>query len=87
MISSISTRSMARLGAATLLFSFVAACGSSDQAADSVEQASDVAEQSADEADQAASALSEALRENGLESIASAVQDIDVAALADSEEF
>ena len=71
----------------SLLVLTIASCGSSDDAEEAVEQAADAAEQSADEAEEASAAISDALRENGLESIASAVQDIDFAALADSEEF
>lgn len=63
------------------------ACASSDEAEEAVEDVVDGAEQSVDEADEASSAIADALRENGLESIASAVQNIDFAELADSEEF
>lgn len=73
--------------AVAAIFVIAPACGSSDEAADAVEDVADGAEQSADEAEEASSAISDALRENGLESIASAVQSIDFAELADSEEF
>ena len=73
--------------AATLLAVTIASCGSSGDAEESVEQAVDAAEQSADEAEEASVAIADALRENGLDSIASAVQDVDFAALADTEEF
>lgn len=76
-----------RIAGACLLVATIAGCGSSDDTEQSVEQAVDVAEQSADEAEEASSAIADVLRENGLESIASAVQDIDFAELADSEEF
>ncbi len=84
---SVSKRSITRVGAVALFASSVVACGSSDQADDAADQAADAAEQSVDDAQQAASELSDALRENGLESIASAVEDVDVAELAGSEEF
>lgn len=79
-----------RAAAASLFVVAVAGCGSSDaaeNAGDATEQVADAAGQSADEADAASSAIATALRENGLESIASAVQNIDFAELADSEAF
>lgn len=76
-----------RLGAASLFIVAIAGCGSADDAGDTVEEVADVAAQSADEADEAATAISDVLRENGLDSIASAIEDIDFSAIAGSEEF
>ncbi len=76
-----------RLTAASLLIVAIAACGSTDDAEETVEDVADIAEQSADDAEEASSVIADTLRENGLESIASAVQDVDFAAIADSEEF
>lgn len=76
-----------RIAGACLLVATIVGCGSSDDVEESVDEAVDAAEQSVDEAEEASSAIAEVLRENGLESIASAVQDIDFAELADSEEF
>ncbi len=76
-----------RVAAASLFAVALAACGSAGDAEETVEDVADVAEQSADEADEATSAISDALRENGLESIASAIQDVDFTEIADSEEF
>ncbi len=82
-----STSPWRRVAVGSALALVLASCGSADNAEESAEQAVDAAEQSADEAEGASTAIADALRENGLESIASAVQDIDFAELADSEEF
>jgi len=75
-----------RLAAAAIILT-ASACASDGEAGDAAEEIVDGAEQSVDEAEEASSAVADALRENGLESIASAVQNIDFAELADSEEF
>lgn len=70
-----------------LLITTATACGSSDGVADQVEGASDSVEQAADDIDQRTSDLATTLSENGLTSIASALEAIDLSQLTDTEEY
>jgi len=69
------------------------ACGSDaandsiDDVADAGEEVSEQVDAAADDVDATAGDLADVLEQNGLESLASAVEEIDIAELVDSDEF
>lgn len=65
----------------------VAASCSTDSGEDTVENVSDQADEVAEQADESLGDLADSLRDEGLESIASAIQDIDFTELTASDEF
>jgi uncharacterized surface protein with fasciclin (FAS1) repeats len=72
----------------------LSACGGSEgvddaieEVGDSVEEVSDNIEESADEANESVADLADSLRDNGLESLASAVEEVDFTELTGSDEF
>ncbi len=58
-----------------------------EQTGDSVEGVSDDIEETAEDADESVSDLADSLRDNGLESLASAVEEVDFTELIGSDEF
>lgn len=82
---------MRRLRAAAVAGALLAtgACSSSatDEADDISDEVDDSVEESAEEIDEAGSDLASVLADNGLENMASAVEEIDVAEMVGTEEF